>query len=97
MQAYAKAGSIAEEVFSSIRTVVAFGGQKKEQDRYVVNLSEAREINITKGIYSGLGFGMLWFFIYSSYSLAFWFGVGLVLSEEDNGYTPGVMFTVSSM
>ena len=32
--AYAKAGAIAEEVFSSIRTVAAFGGEKKEFDRY---------------------------------------------------------------
>ena len=30
LNAYAKAGSIAEEVLSSIRTVAAFGGEKKE-------------------------------------------------------------------
>lgn len=30
LNAYAKAGSVAEEVFSSIRTVAAFGGEKKE-------------------------------------------------------------------
>lgn len=33
-EAYAKAGAIAEEVFSSIRTVVSFGGQQKECQRY---------------------------------------------------------------
>ncbi len=32
--AYAKAGSVAEEVISSIRTVVAFGGEHKEYQRY---------------------------------------------------------------
>ena len=31
--AYARAGGIAEEVLSSIRTVTAFGGQKIEVDR----------------------------------------------------------------
>ena len=31
--AYAKAGSVAEEAISSIRTVVAFGGQEKESQR----------------------------------------------------------------
>ena len=31
--AYGKAGSIAEQVLSSIRTVVAFGGQKSESER----------------------------------------------------------------
>ena len=34
LSAYAKAGAVAEEVFSSIRTVFAFGGEKKESKRY---------------------------------------------------------------
>ena len=34
LEAYAKAGSIAVEVLSSIRTVAAFGGEKKEMARY---------------------------------------------------------------
>ena len=33
MEAYGKAGAIAEEVFSAIRTVNAFGGQHKEIER----------------------------------------------------------------
>lgn len=49
MQEYAVAGSIAEEVFSSIRTVMAFGGARRERERYVENLSTARQINIQKG------------------------------------------------
>lgn len=116
MQEYAIAGSIAEEIFSSIRTVLAFGGAGKEKDRYVGNLATARKINIRKGnvrlclpletiltqktlnslaFFSGLGFGMLWFFIYASYALAFWFGVGLVINEADTGYSAGGMMTVS--
>lgn len=34
LAAYAKAGAVAEEVLGAIRTVVAFGGQQKECDRY---------------------------------------------------------------
>lgn len=33
--AYAKAGAVAEEVLSAVRTVFAFGGQKKELKRCV--------------------------------------------------------------
>lgn len=44
-----KAGSIAEEVISSVRTVYAFNGQNKELERYEVHLHEARRINIQKG------------------------------------------------
>lgn len=34
LKAYGKAGSVAEEVFSSIRTVFAYSGQKREQERF---------------------------------------------------------------
>lgn len=34
LTAYAKAGAVAEEAFGAIRTVVAFGGQEKEFNRY---------------------------------------------------------------
>jgi ABC transporter transmembrane region. len=35
LAAYGIAGAIAEEVLSSIRTVIAFGGQDSEAKRYV--------------------------------------------------------------
>uniref|UniRef100_A0A8D1Y6K3 Multidrug resistance protein 1 n=1 Tax=Sus scrofa TaxID=9823 RepID=A0A8D1Y6K3_PIG len=48
--AYAKAGAVAEEVLAAIRTVIAFGGQKKELERYNKNLEEAKRIGIKKAI-----------------------------------------------
>lgn len=33
LMAYAKAGAVADEVLSGIRTVAAFGGELKEVDR----------------------------------------------------------------
>ena len=36
LDAYAKAGAVAEEVLSSIRTVVAFGGEEKESERFLI-------------------------------------------------------------
>lgn len=101
MTAYGVAGAIAEEVFSAIRTVMAFGGQSKELERYNQKLIAARDINIKRSFFSGLGFGLLWFFIYGSYALAFWYGVGLVIDEKrekdinDITYDPGTMVTVS--
>lgn len=35
LKAYAKAGAVADEVLSCIRTVAAFGGEKKEVERFV--------------------------------------------------------------
>lgn len=48
-QEVGRASAVAEEVLSSIRTVYAFSGQKKELERYREPLAEARRINIKKG------------------------------------------------
>lgn len=99
MEAYAKAGAIAEEALSAIRTVIAFGGEQKESGRYGVHLIEALRLNITKALYSGIAFGLMWFCIYGTYALAFWYGVGLVIEHmtlpaEEQVYTPGTMLMV---
>ncbi|KAK4872476.1 hypothetical protein RN001_014505 [Aquatica leii] len=97
MNAYAAAGAIAEEVLTSIRTVIAFGGQHKEIDRYSNKLVFAKNNNIRRALLFGTGIGLVWFFIYASYALAFWYGVKLVLEENDllePTYSPGNMVTV---
>ncbi|XP_068092080.1 ATP-binding cassette sub-family B member 5-like isoform X3 [Hyperolius riggenbachi] len=87
LSAYAKAGAVAEEVLSSIRTVVAFSGQEKEIKRYTENLVEAKEFGIKKAITSQLALGFVYLINYASYGLGFWYGTGLIL--EDQGYTIG--------
>ncbi|CAG9855746.1 unnamed protein product [Phyllotreta striolata] len=97
VEAYGVSGSIAEEVFSLIRTVTAFNGQQKEIERYKKNLIVAKENNIRRSLLNGIGFGLLYLLLYSSYGLAFWYGVNLVLKERDEAnptYTPGNMVTV---
>ncbi|KAJ3619098.1 hypothetical protein MTP99_005885 [Tenebrio molitor] len=99
MEAYGAAGSIAEEVLSSVRTVVAFDGQEKEITRYKKHLQSAEKNNITKNLFSGISNGFMWFFLFASYALAFWYGVGLILEErnlpkEDIIYTPANMMAV---
>lgn len=95
--AYGAAGSIAEEILTSIRTVISFGGESKETARYEKQLLFARDNNIKRSMFSGIGFGLLWFFIYSTYALAFWYGVKLVLDERslpNPTYDAGNMVTV---
>ncbi|KAL4715421.1 hypothetical protein ACJJTC_015324, partial [Scirpophaga incertulas] len=79
-----KAGSVAEEVISAIRTVYAFSGQQKETDRYENHLNEARKINIKKGLFNGIAMGTLFFCIFCSYALSFWFGYQLIVDENEN-------------
>lgn len=65
MAAYGKAGAIAEEALSAIRTVVAFGGQNKEVERYENKLHYARRAGMLRGFLTGVGGGLMWFIIYS--------------------------------
>ncbi|XP_040297614.1 bile salt export pump-like [Bufo bufo] len=92
LQAYAKAGAVADEVLSGIRTVAAFGGELKEVDRYDKNLVYAQRWGIRKGIIMGFFTGYMWFIIFLCYALAFWYGSKLVLEEEE--YSPGNLLQV---
>ncbi|XP_051171698.1 ATP-dependent translocase ABCB1 [Leptopilina boulardi] len=83
VEIYAIAGAIAEEVIASFRTVIAFGGQQSELERYKTNLQKTYKTNIKKGFLAGVGFGLVWFFIYASYALSFWYGVTLILKYRD--------------
>ncbi|XP_023564485.1 multidrug resistance protein 1-like [Octodon degus] len=91
LAAYAKAGAVAEEVLAAIRTVIAFGGQSKELERYNKNLEEAKRIGIKKAITANISIGAAFLLIYASYALAFWYGTSLVLSNE---YSIGQVLTV---
>lgn len=70
---YSKAGSIAEEVLSSIRTVTAFNGQELELKRYNQALELSKRKGILKGVYVGVGLFFTMFILYSNYGLAFWY------------------------
>uniref|UniRef100_A0A8C7RJF4 ATP-binding cassette, sub-family B (MDR/TAP), member 4 n=1 Tax=Oncorhynchus mykiss TaxID=8022 RepID=A0A8C7RJF4_ONCMY len=89
--AYAKAGAVAEEVISSVRTVFAFGGQQKEITRYEKNLEDAKNMGIRKAISANIAMGFTFLMIYLSYALSFWYGSTLILSGE---YTIGTVLTV---
>ncbi len=54
-RSYSKAGAVAEQAFSSIRTVVAFGGQKRETRAYVRHLDDAYKTGSTKAVIAGVG------------------------------------------
>ncbi|XP_014989383.2 ATP-binding cassette sub-family B member 5 [Macaca mulatta] len=93
LSAYSKAGAVAEEVLSSIRTVVAFGAQEKELQRYTQNLKDAKDFGIKRAIASKLSLGAVYFFMNGTYGLAFWYGTSLILNGEP-GYTIGTVLAV---
>ncbi|KAH8301534.1 hypothetical protein KR059_005587 [Drosophila kikkawai] len=95
---YAGAAVVAEGALSGIRTVKAFEGEANEAAAYKERVVAAKLLNIKRNMFSGIGFGLLWFFIYASYALAFWYGVGLVIKGYHDtyyeNYDAGTMITV---
>ncbi|XP_038653374.1 ATP-dependent translocase ABCB1 isoform X1 [Scyliorhinus canicula] len=93
LTAYAKAGAVAEEVLTAIRTVFAFNGQQKALEKYELNLKTARDIGIRRAIVTNVSIGLQYFLIYGCYALAFWYGSKLVVDEPEN-YSIGQVLTV---
>lgn len=84
-------------MLGGIRTVKAFCGEKQESTRYNNLLLPAQKAGIRKGLFSGIGEGIMRFMFYASNALAYWYGVGLVLADRDKEvkeYTPAVLMIV---
>lgn len=92
---YAVAGGIAEEVLTSIRTVIAFNGQEYECKRYEDALEHGKKTGIKKSFLIGAGLASFFVIIYASYCLAFWVGTNFVYSGRlESGTVLTVFFSV---
>ncbi|KAK4470240.1 hypothetical protein MN116_005813 [Schistosoma mekongi] len=89
--AYARAGAIAGEVLEAIRTVVAFGGEKKELERYSKQLVYAEKVGLKKSTATGGVTGAIGLTIFCSSALIFWYGIKLMIEED---YNAGSVVTV---
>ncbi|KAF7592329.1 hypothetical protein BBP40_000385 [Aspergillus hancockii] len=72
-----KHSSIAAEVFGSIRTVVSLGAEGTLSKKYAIWIEEARKRGQRMSTILGIQFALMFFAMYSSFSLAFWFGLKL--------------------
>ncbi|KAI9217023.1 P-glycoprotein, partial [Blastocladiella britannica] len=71
---YGHAGAIAEEVLTALRTVVSFGGEERECERYGKQLEDVRQQEAKKGYIAGLGIGFIYLSLFASYALGFYVG-----------------------
>ncbi|EYC12944.1 hypothetical protein Y032_0045g1172 [Ancylostoma ceylanicum] len=97
-ETYAVSGAIAEETFSSIRTVHALCGHKRELRRFEASLEKGRKTGLVKYFYMGIGVGFGQLCTYVSYALAFWYGSVLIINDPsiDRGLIFTVFFSVMS-
>jgi len=84
MENYGAAGAIAEEVLSAVRTVIAFGGQEKEVEKYSVELQSAKKNAFLRGTLTATTMGLMFGVIYGMYGLGLWYGVKIMLDDRES-------------
>ena len=47
-------------------------------------LNNARRAGIMRGVLVAIGGAIMWFIIYASYALAFWYGVKLIMDDRES-------------
>ncbi|KAG5383524.1 hypothetical protein IGI04_034994 [Brassica rapa subsp. trilocularis] len=89
--AYAEAENVIEQAVGSIRTVVAFTGEKQATQKYEKKLEIAYKSMVQQGLFSGLGLGIMMVVSYCTYGIAIWYGAWLIMEK---GYTGGQVMNV---
>ncbi|KAL1795658.1 hypothetical protein ACET3X_005882 [Alternaria dauci] len=89
---YSKAGQLAEEVFSTVRTVHAFWIHPLLSHKYDKLLGDAQEVGMKKCPNYAVMFSTEFFCIYAGYGLAFWQGIRMFARGEIT--ESGDVFTV---
>ncbi|RZC89959.1 hypothetical protein C5167_029024 [Papaver somniferum] len=82
---YKKAGNIAEQPISSIRTVISFVAENRLVHKYRTMLETSVPSGIKIGFAKGAGIGVFYLVTYATWALAFWYGSKLVASKEISG------------
>ncbi|CAF1432493.1 unnamed protein product [Adineta steineri] len=97
LNTYSKAGQIAQEVFSSLRTVLSFNGSKYQQKQYDKELKLNEWCTVRKDAAFGAFFGWLFFINFIVYSIGFTFGSILMSYETHRILTISEILVVVNM
>ncbi|KAL0935775.1 ABC transporter [Colletotrichum truncatum] len=92
LEVFAQAGSFAENVLVTIRTVHAFGIRPRLMDHFVTYLDKAKALGMRKSPLYGVLFSLEYFIVYSGMGLAFWQGIQMIARGEVDDM--GTVFTV---
>ncbi|KAJ9179441.1 hypothetical protein P3X46_011229 [Hevea brasiliensis] len=82
---YKKAGGVAEQAISSIRTVISFVAEDHLAEKYAEFLEKSVPIGAKIGFAKGIGMGVIYLVTYATWALAFWYGAILVSRGEITG------------
>lgn len=82
---YRKAGVIAEQAISAIRTVFSFVAEDHLAKKYADKLEKSVPFGVKMGFAKGAGMGIIYLVTYSTWAVAFWYGAVLVARREITG------------
>jgi len=82
LESYARAGSVAEETFQLFRTVTSYSLQFVRLDKYAEHLKYAEAQASKQGLSMGLGFGLMLFSVFITYSINTYLGAVLVTNSR---------------
>ncbi|CAF3905306.1 unnamed protein product, partial [Adineta steineri] len=97
LSTYSKAGQIAQEVFSSLRTVLSFNGSQSQQKKYEKELKLNEWHTVRKDAAFGVFTGWLFFINFAVYSIGFTFGAILMSYGNHRTVTISEILVVVSM
>ncbi|CAF1148770.1 unnamed protein product, partial [Adineta steineri] len=97
LSTYSKAGQIAQEVFSSLRTVLSFNGSQSQQKQYEKELKLNEWHTVRKDAAFGVFTGWLFFINFAVYSIGFTFGAILMSYGNHRTVTISEILVVVSM
>lgn len=90
-----KSSTLAEEVFSSIRTVHAFCTQTRLGSKFDALIAQSRKNGIKNSFFDGGALAFMFFSVFVSYALAFFYGgILLVQGKADVGIIINVLFSI---
>nr|CCA17464.1 hypothetical protein OsI_03383 [Albugo laibachii Nc14] len=85
IDSYSKAGSIAEEAIINVRTVHAFNAMDRFIGKYADALKETTKAGIKKGVAVGMGTGIMFFCIFSTYACGMYYGAVRISNDQLEG------------
>lgn len=89
---YNKAGTIAEQAISSIRTVYSFVGESKTQSDFSAALQGSVKLGLRQGLAKGLAIGSNGI-VFAIWSFMSWYGSRMVMYHGARG---GTVFVVGA-
>ncbi|KAG6551372.1 hypothetical protein Mapa_007018 [Marchantia paleacea] len=84
-EAYERAGSLAEETISQVRTVYSFVGEQKSVQHYSLSLESTLKLGYKSGSAKGIGMGGTYGTLFGCWALLLWYGGTLVRDGTVNG------------